>query len=968
MKHFLLPFYFFSFFFLFVTKSSNAQLTFNNGLTAQQLAQTLVGTGVNITNATINCPSNAIGSFTGTSSIGMTNGIILTNGSTSIVSPNTNVSNATVCNNSPGDPQLDALAGSGNSTYDACALEFDIVPLCDTLRFNYVFGSEEYPEYVGRNVNDNFAFFISGPGITGQPNIAVLPNGTDVTIDNVNDHTNSQYYVTNTGSSIEYDGYTVVLTAWAAVQPCQTYHLKIVIADVGDCLYDSGVFIKAGSLQCHPAKSITAVQNAIEGCQNGSFRFCREDSTAALTFNYTIAGTASNGTDYNSISNSIVIPAGQGCFTLPIVALADGITEGTETIKLIYQAGVCPTMDTATITISDPPTVNAGHDTTLCTGGTVTIGAPPVTGTTYSWTPATGLNNATISNPSVTLTNTTSTPATTSYVVTATTNGCTAKDTVKVKVYSMPIVNAGTDITICSGTATLFGHVSVGASTGMWSGGLGVFNPNSTTLNSIYTPSAAEVDAGTITLKLTSTGLGPCPSKTDSVVILISPQAIVNAGPDQTICIGNTVTLAGNVSGSTTSGIWSGGAGTYTPNDTTLNAVYTPTAAEATAGTVTLTLTSNAPSSSCTPSTDLMTITINHLPTANAGSGQYVCSGSAITLSGSIGGTATSGTWSGGTGRYVPDSTALHAIYTPSPAEYAADSVILTLTTNDPVGPCTFSSSSVTFHFYPLPSIDFSADSSAGCPIHCTTFNNLTTISGGNTITNWNWNFGDGSAASSVITPSHCFSVSGLYDIKLTATSNHGCVDSLTKSHLVEVYNFPVAEFSFSPNPATVLDPTITFNNQSSSDVNYWRWNFGDTTNLFSYTSNPLHGYPQDISGTYLVTLIVHNVNGCYDTVAHPIIINPEFSFYVPNSFSPNDDGINDFFVPTGEGITKFDLWIFDRWGNMIFHTKELSDHWDGKANGGKNTAQIDVFVWKVALTDVFNKSFDYIGTVSIIR
>ena len=96
--------------------------------------------------------------------------------------------------------------------------------------------------------------------------------------------------------------------------------------------------------------------------------------------------------------------------------------------------------------------------------------------------------------------------------------------------------------------------------------------------------------------------------------------------------------------------------------------------------------------------------------------------------------------------------------------------------------------------------------------------------------------------------------------------------------------------------------------------------------------------------------------------------MGPAFTFYIPNAFSPNGDGFNDTFFGTGLGIDKYDLWIFDRWGNMIFHTKNLSDSWNGKANNGKNTAQIDVFAWKVEIIDVFAKKHSFIGTVSIVR
>lgn len=159
-----------------------------------------------------------------------------------------------------GDPQLTQLAG--NSTYDAAILEFDFIPSGTSVSFQYLFASEEYPEYVGSRFNDVFAFFISGPGIKGYKNMAVVP-GTHkpVTINNINHLKHKEYYINNEfkvydpftmepdSNEIQFDGFTRVLQAKAAVIPGQTYHLKIAIADVKDRNYDSGVFIEYGTFK-----------------------------------------------------------------------------------------------------------------------------------------------------------------------------------------------------------------------------------------------------------------------------------------------------------------------------------------------------------------------------------------------------------------------------------------------------------------------------------------------------------------------------------------------------------------------------------------------------------------------------------------------------------------------------------------------------------------------------------------------
>lgn len=97
-------------------------------------------------------------------------------------------------------------------------------------------------------------------------------------------------------------------------------------------------------------------------------------------------------------------------------------------------------------------------------------------------------------------------------------------------------------------------------------------------------------------------------------------------------------------------------------------------------------------------------------------------------------------------------------------------------------------------------------------------------------------------------------------------------------------------------------------------------------------------------------------------------MVGPDFTFYIPNAFSPNDDQKNDVFGATGGGIQKFQLLVFDRWGNQIFSTEDITQSWDGKVKGKADVAQQDVFVWKVTITDVFKKEHEFIGTVTIVK
>ncbi len=266
---------------LLLAKPSFSQLTIDTTASAQELVNSIVERGCTVSNIKLKCHPEAIGKFTSASDIGLEKGILLTTGKAALAIGPNNKSNTSYNLGMAGDLQLDTITGA--ESYDACAIEFDLIPLYDTLQIKYVFGSEEYPEYIGKSFNDIFGFFISGPGIAGVKNI-----GTDPL-------KNNKDFVNNTnGINIQYDGFTKPLTAIQAVVPCATYHLKIVIADVTDPIFDSGIFIEAGSIKGAPA-----VKDA-ERCGAGLLNLVASVYSGTLNW-YTdsIAGTlVYTGTDY----------------------------------------------------------------------------------------------------------------------------------------------------------------------------------------------------------------------------------------------------------------------------------------------------------------------------------------------------------------------------------------------------------------------------------------------------------------------------------------------------------------------------------------------------------------------------------------------------------------------------------------------------------------------------------------------
>jgi gliding motility-associated-like protein len=363
-------------------------------------------------------------------------------------------------------------------------------------------------------------------------------------------------------------------------------------------------------------------------------------------------------------------------------------------------------------------------------------------------------------------------------------------------------------------------------------------------------------------------------------------------------------------------------------------------------------------------------VTVNAVPTVNAGSVKAVCPGNSIQLNGFFGGSATSATWSGGAGTFADKNNPV-TTYTPTPAEFALGTLTLTLTTNDPDGPCTPASSDVIVILYQNPVIHFLADKKKGCPVHCVNFSDSSFVVGGKPA-QWKWNFGD--AASSTNTsdlpnPKHCYENTGFYDVSLTVTSDQGCVSSLAIMKMIQVFAIPIAEFTPTPVPASMYDPKVTLKNGSSPDVVYWNYHFGDGDSVSPKVKSPVHMYPGIASSTYMATLHVRNADGCVNRVEHLIEIGPEFTFYIPNAFTPiRNDGVNDTFFGKGIGIVEYHIWIFDRWGNMVFDTPDINHGWDGRANKGEDVAQQDVFVWKVKLKDIFGKWHDYIGTVTLVK
>ncbi|MCB0635848.1 MAG: choice-of-anchor L domain-containing protein, partial [Lewinella sp.] len=484
-------------------------ITVDANVTEEDIVDALSTPQTTFTITNITCDEGSYGTFQAgdNTDLGLERGLLLTTGDLNwAVGPNLDEGggNGNANRGQPGDPDLDVLSnlfGNGTTSNDACILELDVVAATDELTFEYIFGSDEYTEFVGTNFNDIFAFLISGPGIVGeaaignQLNIATLPNpeNTFVQINSVNNEMNWQYFRSNElGQSLGYDGLTSdylgvkkSLTARAEVIPCSTYHLKLAIADRGDFSWDSGVFISElrGGAPNITISFNSGIDYLIEDCTDEpddlviSLNSPLEDTT---TYNVVVEGSATLGVDYLlDLPDQVTFLPGQTNFSFPITVLSDmDNNEGIETIRISltndFGCGSV-TYTTLDVELHDVLNVeiNAGQDTTrLCVGGSVGLTAEGAA--QYFWTPVNIFDNPSAGAPVVT-------PTESGWVsVVGNVLDCTDTDSIYLEILDPFVqIQAEEPVEICRGdTVMLRALNNVGSEGLVWSPAAFVTEPN----------------------------------------------------------------------------------------------------------------------------------------------------------------------------------------------------------------------------------------------------------------------------------------------------------------------------------------------------------------------------------------------------------------------------------------------------------------------------------------------------------
>jgi len=265
----------------------------------------------------------------------------------------------------------------------------------------------------------------------------------------------------------------------------------------------------------------------------------------------------------------------------------------------------------------------------------------------------------------------------------------------------------------------------------------------------------------------------------------------------------------------------------------------------------------------------------------------------------------------------------------------------------------------------PKPTISFTNSTTQGCVPLCINFIDKSSTASGSITSNF-WQFSNGSF-SDELNPTICFNKAGIYKASYGVLNNYGCSNFKDSILTIAVFPTPIANFIADKYEFTDLEETqVNFKDLSTANPNSWEWNFAGQEK--SYTKNT--NYKFTTSGVYPILLNVTNEYGCSASASQTINVLPEFTFYVPNTFTPNGDNLNDVFLAKGRGWdeTSFKLLIFNRWGKKIFSTQDVNQGWNGKVNNTDVLVEDDIYIYKIELNDNSKKLHSYLGNITVIK
>lgn len=748
----------------------------------------------------------------------------------------------------------------------------------------------------------------------------------------------------------------------------------VTVSDATGCVSTASTVVAQGPAQANLALSVTDVQcyggnngsatvNANGGQQPYTYAWSNNGNTSTIgnltAGSYTVTVTTANGCTTtgsvivtqpaSALASAISTSINVSCFggnnglatvnasggTAPYsyswnstpaqnTASASGLPSGSYAVA-VTDANGCTSA--ASVTITEPPVISATTNVTsvTCNGGAngsaqvnVSGGVAPYS---ISWNSAPPQNTSTAVNLSAG-----------NYTVTITdANGCAANPSVSITQPAPLSASIGTTTNVsCNGGTN-------GTAASSVNGGTAPYNYSWNTSPVQSTANAANMNAGSFTL--TVTDANGC--ATISTVTITEPTPVtITPFAGDTVCPGQPAVIAAGASG---------GTGSYSYNwipNIGNNSTYTVYPNSATTYSVQAVDANGCTSVMSSIFIDVYQFFPSDLVTSPASS---ICEGDTTSIWAIVNGHPGPVSWNWSNQPWTTGGP--FTVQPPANTTY-------TVNVTNVCG--TVISGTIDVIVHPLPVVSLVPQSASGCDNILLSFSDNDP---NNSSCSYAWDFGDGHTGTGN-NVAHPYTTTGIYTVSVTLTSPYGCNGTTNTQVNLTVFQSPQASFVVSNDEVSELEPTVMFTSTCSANTIGWQWDLGDNT--VSNASDVAHAYAGP--GTYNVRLIATSFGGCTDTTEEPVIVNPEFTFYMPNAFTPNGDGKNDVLYAYGNEISEFSMQLFDRWGNLIFTSSSIEDGWDGRASNGSEIAQQDVYVYKITVKDFRGKLHKYTGHVSLLQ
>ncbi len=677
-------------------------------------------------------------------------------------------------------------------------------------------------------------------------------------------------------------------------------------------------FFGSAAISCAPAGSSLSV-NSPTICNGGTATLVVTGATGTATWN-----------PGSIVSNTAVV------------------SPAATTIYTVTGSGACgPGTATTQVTVITP-TASANNTSPACEGTSFTLNGSGSAGATYSWSGPAGYSS-TAQNPVL---NNVLPSATGTYTLQATvttgTLSCSAIATTNAVVIPVnPVTVAPSVISVCEGTSFSMSANATNASAYNWNGPLGFStgsqNPNVINvvpgMTGIYTVTASFINGPVV-----------CQS-TNTVDVTVKPLLNFGFNPIPNVCSNGTISVPGPAGA--TSYTWTGPGG-YNSNTQNLNI---PNANMGMSGLYTLVVDANG----CLTTNNINVNVISPISFVAVSNNKTICQGDTTGLATQVTGGSGSYIISWAPGAGLSNQTGGSTIASPqTTTQY-------TISASDINCPAQAINTLVAVNVNPRPVPNVSSSKMNGCVPLCVDLNSNSVpqaVSVG-------WDFGNGLTASG--DPGYiCFKNPGTYPIKTTITDINGCTSITMANFQITAYPNPEPSFYWNPTEISVIENTGYFYSSTpTGSISSYFWDFGDMMNNpgtnNASTQNAVHEFSG--AGLFPVTIVMTNVWGCTDTLTRVVEVIEDFTMYIPNAFTQNGDGLNDVFQPKGMGWMpdKYEFLIYDRWGTLIFKTKDYTEGWNGTIKG--TLCPSDVYVYKIkATSSAHSERKEFTGHVTLMK